>query len=121
VLLCSDCPCGRDKSLSPEISPLADPSFILLEQWTLVSECGGSVAGNTTNGRSILHAVRSFLHFSQLSAWLALSKGESPKNIMYRVTIPGENFISKFIQSPEDHEFPTVQFKNNVMKVSRIV
>ncbi|XP_035714646.1 protein FAM214A isoform X2 [Folsomia candida] len=137
VLLCSDCPCGKEKATSPEVSPLVDPAYTLLEQWTLTSypkRVGGGSGGiggeidaggdavtagrGVTNGRGILHAVRSFLHFSQLSAWLALSKGESPKNIMYRVTIPGENFVSKFVQTPEDHEFPTVQFKKYVMKVS---
>lgn len=133
VLLCSDCPCGRDKACSPEISPLADPAYTLLEQWTLTShsrrggscssesgdDCGNvaAAAGRGLTGKSILHAVRSFLHFSQLSAWLSLSKGESPKNIMYRVTIPGENFVSKFNLGPEEHDFPTVQFKNYVMKV----
>lgn len=105
------------------MSPLVDPAYTLLEQWTLTSypkRVGGGSGGiggeidaggdavtagrGVTNGRGILHAVRSFLHFSQLSAWLALSKGESPKNIMYRVTIPGENFVSKFVQTPEDHE-----------------
>jgi hypothetical protein len=136
VLLCSTCPCGREKTLTPEISPLPDPTNILLEQWTIASfskRIGGiggadtSAAGRATgmgitNGKSILHAVRSFLHFSQLSAWLALSKGESPKNIMYRVTIPGENFLSKFVQnqSPEYHEFPMVQFKSHVMKVHQL-
>ena len=55
--------------------------------------------------------MRSYLHFSQLSAWLSSSRGEEPKNILFRITIPGETFASKFAQStsaaaPEEHFFP---------------
>jgi hypothetical protein len=50
--------------------------------------------------------VRSYLHFSQLSAWYASTKGKAPKNVLYRITIPGENFSSKFSQSPTEHRFP---------------
>jgi hypothetical protein len=125
VLLCSDCPCGKDKAISSEVSPLADSGYVLLEQWTITpngkrsadSGRSASPGPGITNGRSILHAVRSFLHFSQLSAWYAVSKGENPKNVMYRVTIPGENFASKFSQTPVDHDFPSVHFKNHVLKV----
>ena len=63
--------------------------------------------------------MRSYLHFSQLSAWLSSSRGEEPKNILFRITIPGETFASKFASSPataaaagaagaapQEHSFP---------------
>jgi hypothetical protein len=58
--------------------------------------------------RGLFQAVRSYLHFSQLSAWYSSSKGEQPKNVLFRITIPGETFASKFVCSspPEEHFFP---------------
>ena len=61
------------------------------------------------NSHSLFQAVRSYLHFSQLSAWLSSSRGEEPKNILFRITIPGETFASKFASNqaaPEEHSFP---------------
>ncbi len=46
------------------------------------------------------------MHFSQLSAWLKSSRGQSPKNVLFRITIPGEAFSSKFTVPPEHHYFP---------------
>lgn len=34
--------------------------------------------------KSLLLAVRSFVFFSQLSAWLSVSHGAIPRNILYR-------------------------------------
>jgi hypothetical protein len=64
---------------------------------------------------SLLQAVRSYLHFSQLSAWYSKTGGASPWNILIRVTIPGEEFESKFTQAPETHYFPAAQAGGNSM------
>jgi hypothetical protein len=57
--------------------------------------------------KGLFQAVRSFLHFSQLSAWYSSTRGQEPKNVFYRITIPGENFSTKFSQtSIEEHFFP---------------
>lgn len=58
------------------------------------------------NSRGLFQAVRSFLHFSQLAAWYSSSKGKEPKNVLYRITIPGETFSTKFSQAPIEHRFP---------------
>ena len=42
----------------------------------------------------------------QLSAWYSQSNGRSPWNIFVRITIPGEEFASKFAKPPESHYFP---------------
>ena len=55
----------------------------------------------------LYQAVRSYLHFSQLSAWYSSSRGQEPKNVLYRITIPGEAFASKFSCKPEEHYFPS--------------
>ena len=44
--------------------------------------------------------------FPQLSAWYSQSNGRSPWNIFVRITIPGEEFASKFAKPPESHYFP---------------
>jgi hypothetical protein len=41
--------------------------------------------------KSLMQAVRSFLHFSQLAAWYSSSQGSSPKNVMYRVGIANDH------------------------------
>ena len=50
---------------------------------------------------------RSYLHFSQLSAWYSSHRGQQPQNVLYRITIPGETFASKFSCRPEHHSFPS--------------
>ena len=86
VLLCSDCRVGRQKASSVEYSTIPEPGSILLEQWTVSisnnfkrkeqrAAVGGSTVtlGNfdqhTITSRGLFQAVRSYLHFSQLSAW----------------------------------------------------
>ena len=85
VLLCSDCRVGKQKANSVEYSTIPEPGSILLEQWTVsisnnfkVKEHKSNIAGNVTSSnndqntitaRGLFQAVRSYLHFSQLSAW----------------------------------------------------
>ena len=57
-------------------------------------------------GICLVQAVRSFLHFSQLSAWLNKSSGSRPQQLLYRVTMPGQAFASKFASKPVEHHFP---------------
>lgn len=60
----------------------------------------------TTTGWSLMAAVRSFLHFSQLSAWLSVSGGRRPPNVLYRLTVTSPVFCSKFTAEAEEHVFP---------------
>ena len=75
-------------------------------------------------GICLVQAVRSFLHFSQLSAWLNKSNGSrpSPSQLLYRVTMPGQAFASKFAGSkPVEHHFPVAhvgRLRTHVIKVS---
>ena len=48
-----------------------------------------------------------------------LKTGVQPKNVLYRITIPGEAFASKFSCSqPEDHVFPAANVGNSSVHVS---
>lgn len=44
--------------------------------------------------KALLLAVRSFVFFSQLSAWLSVSHGAIPRNILYRYVCPAGKRIS---------------------------
>jgi len=103
--MCSDCGVGQAKAHSLEVTSIPEPGSILLEQWTVAVQPAANVAAQMSS-LSLLQAVRSYLHFSQLSAWYSKTGGTSPWNILIRITIPGEEFESKFSQPPESHFFP---------------
>lgn len=44
--------------------------------------------------KTLLLAVRSFVFFSQLSAWLSVSHGAVPRNILYRYACNGKNWFA---------------------------
>ncbi|KAF0293635.1 Protein FAM214A [Amphibalanus amphitrite] len=63
---------------------------------------------SSVGARALLQAVYSYLHFSQLSAWLSRSGGAVPSNVMYRITVPGDAFGTRFAGgTPQLHTFPT--------------
>ncbi len=111
VLLCPDCRRGRNNARSVEFSTIPEPGSVLLEQWTVSISASSARSsaqqrGPVLSSRGLFQAVRSYLHFSQLCAWFSSSGGERPKNVLYRITIPGETFSSKFKSPPEEHSFP---------------
>ena len=86
VLLCSNCRVGKQKANSLEYSTIPESGSILLEQWTVsisnnfkrqeqrstVGVTASSVSNcdqHAITSRGLFQAVRSYLHFSQLSAW----------------------------------------------------
>ncbi|XP_069692464.1 atos homolog protein A isoform X2 [Periplaneta americana] len=106
VLLCADCACGQQKAQSPEVANLPSTSDILLEQWMVTMASRRCGEAPLISVRSLFQAVRSQLHFSQLSAWWSRSGGASPSHVSYRVTVPGEAFASQFQRQPVQHSFP---------------
>ncbi|KAJ1519327.1 hypothetical protein ONE63_004626 [Megalurothrips usitatus] len=105
VILCSDCPCGAQKAQSTEVGIVPSASDLLLEQWTITynnRHCDPA----PMLARGLIQAVRSQLHFSQLSAWWSSSKGVQPSNVTYRITVPGQAFSSQFSRPPSEHTFP---------------
>ncbi|XP_022202425.2 protein FAM214A isoform X2 [Nilaparvata lugens] len=118
VLLCADCQCGREKAQSSDIAVVPSPNDLLLERWTVsLVKNRSSIVPMTING--LLQAVRSQLHFSQLSAWWSSSRGQSPQNVCYRLTLPEQAFSSQFSRQPIEHSFPLASVNRNLnIKVS---
>ncbi|XP_021920332.1 protein FAM214A isoform X2 [Zootermopsis nevadensis] len=106
VLLCADCQCGQQKAQSPEVANIPSSTDLLLEQWIVTMVTKRCPEVRQIPVRSLFQAVRSQLHFSQLSAWWSCSKGCSPTHVNYRVTVPGEAFASQFQRQPVEHSFP---------------
>ncbi|CAI9575216.1 unnamed protein product [Staurois parvus] len=69
--------------------------------------------------RPLLLAVRSYVFFSQLSAWLSVSHGAVPRNILYRVSPADGELQWNFTHTPTEHVFPVPNVSHNVaLKVS---
>jgi len=86
---------------------------LLLERWKLeICKKSTTVTSSVPSSSSfvsinlLLQAMRSFLHFSQLSAWLMRTGGRVPKQIMYRIVCGEFGSHLDFKSIPEIHEFP---------------
>lgn len=120
VLLSPDCAqcSSMDHTSGIDTSSAPDTSHLLLEQW-YIQMLPRRVSEATAPARSLLQAMRSYLYFSQISAWYSLSGGRSPRSIYYRISVPGEAFSSKFLCSPQVHNFPVANLgRNTYLKVS---
>ncbi|XP_060611545.2 atos homolog protein A isoform X1 [Anolis sagrei] len=121
VMLLPDC-CYSDEGPATEGSDLNDPAIkqdaLLLERWILepVPRQSGD---RFIEEKTLLLAVRSFVFFSQLSAWLSVSHGAVPRNILYRVSAAHVDLQWTFSQTPTEHFFPIPNVSYNVaLKVS---
>ncbi|XP_041356540.1 protein FAM214A-like [Gigantopelta aegis] len=120
VLLYPKCQHGQEQALAFDGSGVtATKECLLLERWTIqifqkrhTNKLDGSV------GASFLQqAVRSYLHFSQMSSWLLSTGGALPVLVIYRLYAPGECIGVKFNQTPDQHKFPIANLKNFGVKV----
>ncbi|XP_045508192.1 protein FAM214A [Colias croceus] len=116
---------------------------LLLERWTM-----NAVSKNTDSPPAIsplwlMNAIRSQLHFSQLSAWRATLKRAQPErrrklsretcnikkieancdvtdleecklNIVYSIKMAAEYNMAEFPRPPTDHTFPLANIGNNI-------
>ncbi|KAH0518943.1 Protein FAM214A [Microtus ochrogaster] len=121
VMLLPDC-CYSDEGPSAEGTDLNDPAIkqdaLLLERWILepVPRQSGD---RFVEEKMLLLAVRSFVFFSQLSAWLSVSHGAIPRNILYRISAADVDLQWSFSQTPTEHVFPVPNVSHNVaLKVS---
>lgn len=121
VMLLPDC-CYSDDGPSTEGIDLNDPAIkqdaLLLERWVLepVPRQSGD---RFIEEKTLLLAVRSFVFFSQLSAWLSVSHGAIPRNILYRISAADVDLQWNFSQTPIEHVFPVPNVSHNVaLKVS---
>nr|DBA31743.1 TPA: hypothetical protein GDO54_007527 [Pyxicephalus adspersus] len=121
VMLLPDC-CYSDDGSGTEGNDLNDPAMkqdaLLLERWTLepVPRQSGD---RFIEEKTLLLAVRSYVFFSQLSAWLSVSHGAVPRNILYRVSPADGELQWSFTHTPTEHVFPVPNVSHNVaLKVS---
>ncbi|XP_056203144.1 atos homolog protein A isoform X8 [Falco biarmicus] len=116
VMLLPDC-CYSDEGPTTEGNDLNDPAIkqdaLLLERWILepVPRQSGD---RFIEEKTLLLAVRSFVFFSQLSAWLSVSHGAVPRNILYRVSAADVDLQWTFSQTPTEHVFPVPNVSHNV-------
>ncbi|PKK27770.1 family with sequence similarity 214, member A [Columba livia] len=116
VMLLPDC-CYSDEGPTTEGNDLNDPAIkqdaLLLERWILepVPRQSGD---RFIEEKTLLLAVRSFVFFSQLSAWLSVSHGAVPRNILYRVSAADVGLQWTFSQTPTEHVFPVPNVSHNV-------
>lgn len=88
-------------------------SLILLERWT-VEVVNESDVVHGRSGSMLMQAIRSHIHFSQLSAWLSRSKGSLPSKIIYRISETGEeSSLTSFLKHPDLHVFPLANLHSN--------
>ncbi|XP_030045125.1 atos homolog protein A isoform X2 [Microcaecilia unicolor] len=120
VMLLPDC-CYSDEGPATERNDLNDPAIkqdaLLLERWIL--EPVPRHGDRFIEEKTLLLAIRSFVFFSQLSAWLSVSNGAVPRNILYRVSAADVELQWNFSQSPSEHVFPVPNISHKVaLKVS---
>ncbi|XP_051953007.1 protein FAM214A-like isoform X1 [Xyrauchen texanus] len=122
VMLLPDC-CYSDEGPTTDGTDLNDPAIkqdaLLLERWTLqpVPRQNGD---RFIEEKTLLLAVRSYVFFSQLSAWLSASHGLVPRNILYRISAADEELIWNFSQTPYEHAFPVPNVSHSVALKVRV-
>ncbi|KAG7333544.1 hypothetical protein KOW79_003679 [Hemibagrus wyckioides] len=119
VMLLPDC-CYSDEGLATDLNdPAIKQDALLLERWTLqpVPRQSGD---RFIEEKTLLLAVRSYVFFSQLSAWLSASHGIVPRNILYRISAANEELIWNFSQSPSEHAFPVPNVSHSVALKVRV-
>ncbi|XP_008309199.1 atos homolog protein A isoform X2 [Cynoglossus semilaevis] len=120
VMLLPDCCYGDECPPSDLISdPVIKQDALLLERWTLqpVPRQSGD---RFIEEKTLLLAVRSYVFFSQLSAWLSASHGIVPRNILYRISAADEELVWQFSQPPSEHIFPVPNVSQSVALQVRV-
>uniref|UniRef100_A0A1A8NXU8 Atos homolog protein A n=1 Tax=Nothobranchius pienaari TaxID=704102 RepID=A0A1A8NXU8_9TELE len=120
VMLLPDC-CYGDEC--PPSDPISDPVIkqdaLLLERWTLQAVPRQS-GDRFIEEKTLLLAVRSYVFFSQLSAWLSASHGIVPRNILYRISAADEDLVWHFSQPTLEHVFPVPNVSQSVALQVRV-
>ncbi|KAJ0002034.1 hypothetical protein NQD34_001830 [Periophthalmus magnuspinnatus] len=120
VMLLPDCCYGDECPPSDLISdPVIKQDALLLERWTLQAVPRQS-GDRFIEEKTLLLAVRSYVFFSQLSAWLSASHGIVPRNILYRISAADEELVWKFSQPPSEHIFPIPNVSHSVALQVRV-
>ncbi|XP_051918799.1 atos homolog protein A [Hippocampus zosterae] len=120
VMLLPDCCYGDECTPSDPISdPVIKQDALLLERWTL-QPLPRQSGDRFIEEKTLLLAVRSYVFFSQLSAWLSASHGLVPRNILYRISAANEDLVWQFSQPPSEHIFPIPNVSQSVALQVRV-
>ncbi|XP_028399482.1 protein FAM214A-like [Dendronephthya gigantea] len=89
-------------------------SYLLIEQWEIKLKLSRNPdLGFYCTEKMLTQAIRSKLYFSQLSAWLSLTKGEFPRYMYFRLCSTKEKTpLERFIRAPDFHQFPQVNINS---------
>ncbi|KAL3885027.1 hypothetical protein ACJMK2_025126 [Sinanodonta woodiana] len=119
VLLFPDCNHGKAEAMTLEGTTFScDENFLLLERWDLQllpKRAQAEKMEGMVSGQFLFQAIRSYLHFSQLSSWLISTEGSLSLHIVYRVYAPGESVSYSFSVEPEIHKFPLSDLGHMIM------
>uniref|UniRef100_UPI00398EC24A atos homolog protein A isoform X1 n=2 Tax=Pristiophorus japonicus TaxID=55135 RepID=UPI00398EC24A len=117
VMLLPDCCYSDADGPSTEGGDINDPAIkqdaLLLERWSL-QPVPKKTGDRFIEEKSLLQAVRSYVFFSQLSAWLSASQGAVPRNILYRISATDEDMLLNFTQPPVEHVFPVPNISHSL-------
>nr|XP_032525170.1 protein FAM214A isoform X1 [Danaus plexippus plexippus] len=140
---CQDCYTALSRTDDAGLYERHSQRALLLERWTIRSVANKNHDPSAISSHWLLSAVRSQLHFSQLSAWRArLEDGPAERrrklsretcnfkkieancdeteldrklNIVYSIKTPGESYkLADFNRPPNSHRFPVTGIGNNV-------
>lgn len=121
VLLLPKCDHGQLEASTVEGATVScQDTAMLLERWDvqIISKRMEKTESGCVTGRFLLQAIRSYLHFSQLSSWMITSIGCLPFEVIYRLYAPGETVNYSFKVIPVVHHFPQSDMTHATMKVS---
>ncbi|XP_018598892.1 protein FAM214A-like isoform X1 [Scleropages formosus] len=113
VMLLPDC-CYSEEGPGNDLEdPAIQQDAVLLERWILqpVPRQSGD---RFIEEKTLLLAIRSYVFFSQLSAWLSASRGIVPRNILYRISAADKGLLWGFSQPPAEHAFPVPNVSHSV-------
>ncbi|KFM67019.1 Protein FAM214A, partial [Stegodyphus mimosarum] len=91
---------------------IENKEYILLERWSM--DCTYSQTQSAIDVSQLLRAVRSFLYFSQISAWLSSTRGKSPSNIYYWIKLSADVTTTVFECEPDIHSFPVCKINEGL-------
>ncbi|KAH9508487.1 hypothetical protein Btru_055326 [Bulinus truncatus] len=118
IMFFPECHHGMQESLVTEGNQavVARENSLLIERWTIDNM--RKRQDDSMSSSMLLQAVRSYLHFSQISSWLYSTGGTLPGYLVYRVYAPGEEPSLEFHVPPDKHIFPVCSTHHTEVMVS---
>ncbi|XP_065662323.1 atos homolog protein A isoform X2 [Hydra vulgaris] len=107
--------CNQDETFIERLSIANSKSlndYCLLEQWKIeiMRKSEESYRNTYSSTEMVFQAIRSFLHFSQLSAWWSKTNGANPRNIIFKISSCSSKL--HFGSAPTVHTFPKLDISS---------